>query len=173
MKLFWQTVLAVHLAVFAALVGGCGADTNAGAVASRVAAQSGARTQVAAPVRQGAAAYMKLVFAGREAVVELYDNPTSRDLQGLLPLTLRFREFGGREKIADPPRSLSVEAAPPRFEPAAGDLALFVPWGNLAVFYRASGPSEDLVPIGRFTSGLEAMANMQGEFVVRLEAVPK
>lgn len=115
----------------------------------------------------------KLIFAGGEAGVELYDNPTSRDFQSLLPLTLQFRDYNGTEKVADPPRILSVQEAPPGFDPSIGDLTLFAPWGNLAIFYRDFRYSDGLVSIGRFTYGFEALSEMEGEFAVRIESVPE
>lgn len=44
-------------------------------------------------------------------------------------------------------------------KPAAGDLAYYMPWGNLAVFLHAFRESDGLVPLGRLTpDGLEALA---------------
>lgn len=114
---------------------------------------------------------VRLVFDGGEAFAELYDNPTSRDFASMLPVRLAFKEYNGTEKIADPPRKLTIENAPNGFAPSAGELALFAPWGNLAVFYREFRYSEGLVPIGRFISGLEAFSHMEGVFTVRIETV--
>lgn len=114
---------------------------------------------------------IRLRFDGGEAIAELYDNPTSRDLVSMLPLTLSFKDFNGTEKIGYLPRSLSTEKAPEGIEPSAGDLALYAPWGNLAIFYHNFRYSKGLVPIGHFTSGLEALVKMNGDFTVRMEAV--
>ena len=114
---------------------------------------------------------IRLRFDGGEAIAELYDNPTSRHLVSMLPLTLSFKDFNGTEKIAYPPRALSTEKAPEGFEPSEGDLTLFAPWGNLAIFYHSFRYSKGLVPIGHFVSGLDLLAKMNGDFAVRMEAV--
>ena len=90
---------------------------------------------------------IKLFFDGKEANAELIDNPASRDFLSLLPLTMHFKDFNRTEKIADLPRKLSKEKAPARFEPKAGDLAVYAPWGNISVFYQSFRYSEYLIPM--------------------------
>ncbi|MBN3865202.1 hypothetical protein HCU66_23605 [Pseudomonas frederiksbergensis] len=112
---------------------------------------------------------VKLKFAGQEAVLELNDNPASRDLVSMLPLTLKFSDYNHVEKIAFPPRKVSTGSAPFGLTPSVGDFALYAPWGNLVVYYRGFQTSGDLVHLGRFISGIEQLAAMDGEFSVRLE----
>ena len=114
---------------------------------------------------------LKLGFAGGEAVVELNDNAVTRDLMSILPLTLQFSDHNRVEKIAYPPRKLKTSGAPFGLKPAVGDFALYAPWGNLVVYYREFQSSSDLVHLGRFVSGLEQLASMNGEFSVTLQAV--
>lgn len=114
---------------------------------------------------------IKLTFEGGEAFAVLYDNPTSRDFASMLSLTLRFRDFNGAEKIAYPPRALTLGETPLGFAPSAGDLTVFAPWGNLAIFYRDGGYSGDLASVGRLTSGAEALAATEGDFSVRAELI--
>jgi hypothetical protein len=113
---------------------------------------------------------IKLSFDGGEALVELNDNPSTRDLVSMLPLTLMFSDYNSIEKIAYPPRKLSVASASFGLSPSAGDFALYAPWGNLVAYYRDFRHSDDLIHLGRFTSGLEQLASMDGEFSVRVEA---
>lgn len=170
------------LTVFLALMGlaimaaGCGteaANRAAGAETSGSAQAASGKDQTISSdaVRPFRITKIRLIFDGGEAVAELYDNPTSRDLVSMLPLTLNFKDFNGTEKIAYPPRKLSTEKAPEGFDPSEGDLTLYAPWGNLAIFYHDFRYSQGLVPIGHITSGLEAIAKMNGEFTVRIEAV--
>ncbi|WP_249485939.1 cyclophilin-like fold protein [Pseudomonas sp. HS6] len=112
---------------------------------------------------------VKLKFAGQEAVLELNDSQASRDLVSMLPLTMKFSDYNNVEKIAYPPRKLSTEAASFGLKPSVGDFALYAPWGNLVVYYRSFQSSGDLVHLGRFISGIEQLAAMDGEFSVRLE----
>jgi hypothetical protein len=112
---------------------------------------------------------IKLKFEGHEAVVELNDNPASRDLVSMLPLTLKFSDYNNVEKIAYPPRKVSTDAAQFGLKPSVGDFALYAPWGNLVVYYRSFQSSRDLVHLGHFVSGIEQLAAMKGEFNGHLE----
>ena len=45
--------------------------------------------------------------------------------------------------------------------PQAGDIALFAPWGNIAIYYRNGTSSGSLIPIGRIENGINAL-NVSG-----------
>lgn len=110
---------------------------------------------------------LSLAFGGHEVFVTMEDDPTTRDFLTMLPATLTFQDFAGSEKISYLPRPLSTEGAPSSCDPAEGDLTLYVPWGNLAIFYRdSSGPSSSLIPMGHIDSGLELLAAQSGDFEV-------
>lgn len=109
---------------------------------------------------------IRLAFDGKEAIVSLEDNATTRDFLSMLPQTLTFEDYAGSEKISYLPRSLSTEGAPSTYDPAVGDLILYAPWGNLAVFYRDAGRSSGPVPMGHVESGLDLLTAMDGEFEV-------
>lgn len=123
------------------------------------------------PNRTNEVTTIKLTFNGGEALVELHDNPTSQDLVSMLPLTLKFSDYNSVEKVAYPPRKLSTTNAVFGLTPSAGDFALYLPWGNLVAYYQGFRHSNDLVLLGRFTSGLEQLANVDGEFSVRIEVL--
>lgn len=79
----------------------------------------------------------------------LYDNASAKDFMAQLPLVLTLSDFNGTEKIADLPKKISGEGAPNGFRPAAGDIAYYAPWGNLAIFYRDFRYSEKLILLGK------------------------
>lgn len=85
---------------------------------------------------------------GRDIVVSLVDSATASELVALLPLTVQLSDFHGIEKVADLPGSLSTQGAPPGHAAAAGELALYAPWGNLAFFHRPFDYAAGLVPLG-------------------------
>ena len=107
-----------------------------------------------------------LTFDGGEAVVALTDNATTRDFLLLLPASLTFADYAGTEKISYLERELSTADKPASYDPRVGDVTLYAPWGNLAIFYGEAGSSSGLVPMGRVVSGLERLAAMEGEFTV-------
>ena len=117
------------------------------------------------------AAKIKLTFGENEAVVTLEDNATTRDFLSMLPVTLTFQDYAGSEKISYLPRSLSTDGAPSTYDPDVGDLILYAPWGNLAIFYRDAGRSSGPVPMGHVESGLEQLAAMNGNFEVTITRI--
>lgn len=110
----------------------------------------------------------------KEVCATLQNNSVSRDLLSRLPLTLEFSDYNRTEKIARlPPDSPDWDTsdAPDSCDPAPGDLTMYAPWGNLAVFYRDYGLSPGLVPLGKLDSeGLELFASQTGNFTVEISA---
>ena len=112
---------------------------------------------------------VKFTWSGGEAVAELNDNAAAESLWAMLPLTLDFEDFNGTERIAYTDEKISTEGAPASFTPNAGDITLYAPWGNIAVFYRPFRESRGLVPLGRFVEGADKISTL-GE-AVRIETV--
>lgn len=110
----------------------------------------------------------------KETFAALNDNSVSRDLLSRLPLTLEFSDYNRTEKIARLPTgspAWDTSDAPDSWDPAPGDLTMYAPWGNLAVFYRDYGHSPGLVPLGKLDSeGLELFASQTGNFTVEISA---
>lgn len=98
----------------------------------------------------------------------LFDNPTSKDFISLLPLSLTLKDYNNTEKISDLPKKLSTKDAPAGYKPAPGDITVYAPWGNLAVFYKAFPYSEGLISLGKLDGGIEIF-NQPGSLNVRIE----
>lgn len=101
----------------------------------------------------------------------MLDNATARDFVSQLPLILSFSDYASTEKVSDLPRSLSPEGAPEGYDPSVGDITLYAPWGNLAIFYKDYGYASGLVPMGRIDFGIETLANMSGDFTITIELI--
>lgn len=112
---------------------------------------------------------MNLVIDGKEYVLTLGSGTSAASLATMLPLELSFEDFGGSEKIAYTPESIRVSER--GYAPKAGDLCMYIPWGNLCLFYRDYRYSDDLVFIGRLESGIEEIAAIRSDFSARLEIV--
>ena len=96
------------------------------------------------------------------------DNPTVRDFLSMLPLTITFEEFSGREKIGYPPRRLVTEGAPGH-DSEDGDLIYFSAWGNLGFYYNAQGIGHDdrVIHLGSFDATRAQLAGLEsGEVTV-------
>lgn len=79
---------------------------------------------------------IKIRLRGKDKTITatMIDSKTTRDFISLLPLTLTLEDYAGTEKIANLPKRLSSEGAPPGSDPSTGDFADYAPWGNLAIF---------------------------------------
>ena len=111
---------------------------------------------------------LKLNVGGNEIIIKLNDSNTANSLVSMLPLTLNFSDFNSTEKIAYLPDTLDTSDAPASFDPSIGDLTLYSPWGNLALFYKDFSSSSGLVPIGKVETGIEYMTSLAGEVTAEL-----
>ena len=84
----------------------------------------------------------------------------------MLPLTLRFEEFNGREKISYLPRPLDDQRAPGS-DPEDGDLIYYTPWGNLGFYYDAAGIgySDQVIHLGTYNATLDRLSSLEGNDV--------
>ncbi len=103
----------------------------------------------------------------------LHDSASARDFASLLPLHLHLRDYARTEFIADLPRDLSRTGAPSGHAPKAGDLTVYAPWGNLALFYREAPFAAGLIPLGRFAAPAELrQIQVPQDVVLELVEIP-
>ncbi|MEV5027454.1 cyclophilin-like fold protein [Paenibacillus sp. LPE1-1-1.1] len=114
---------------------------------------------------------IKLTFDNEEVIVNMYDNPTSKDFLGRLPQTLTFEDYAGTEKISYLEKSLSTEDAPSGSDPSVGDFAYYSPWGNVIFYYKDFHYSDGLIKLGKIESGIEKLANISSDFTVTIERI--
>jgi hypothetical protein len=100
------------------------------------------------------------------------DNPTAKDFLSLLPLTVTLEDYAATEKIAYLARKLATANSPAGSKPAAGDIAYYAPWGNMAIFYKGAAYARGLVPLGRVESGIDALRE-RGPLKATFERVEK
>ena len=112
---------------------------------------------------------IKMHLDGEVLTATLAEGAAPRDFLALLPLELTLRDYASTEKVGDLPARLSIEGAPPGFDPDVGDITYYAPWGNLAIFYRDFGFAQGLVKLGRFDSNVDELARKQDELNVRFE----
>lgn len=115
-------------------------------------------------------ARIALTFDDKTVVVGLFDSDASRDLLAQLPLSLTFSDFAGAEKIAYPPKALSLADTPLTAQIAA-DFAYYPPWKNIAVFYKGQGSDGRLYALGRIESGKDKLAEMKRDFSAVIEKI--
>lgn len=87
----------------------------------------------------------------------LDDSAAGRDFAALLPLELTLNDYHGIEKVADLPRRLDTSGAPARQAAQTGDITLYAPWGNLAIFCKPFPATAGLVRLGAFEGPIDAL----------------
>jgi fermentation-respiration switch protein FrsA (DUF1100 family) len=100
---------------------------------------------------------IKLILRDKTLTAKLYDTPAARDFASMLPLTLTLEDYSKTEKISDLPKKLTKQGAPAGADPSIGHIAYYVPWGNLAIFYKDFGYSDGLIILGELDNGVEAL----------------
>ena len=96
---------------------------------------------------------IRIVVGQESAGAQLDDNLTSRDFISLLPMTVTLEDFAGKEKIKRLSQRLATGGSPAIQPASVWDIAYYVPWGNIAIFYKPYEPSPDLILMGRVISG--------------------
>lgn len=115
---------------------------------------------------------LRLTVNGEEEVViALYDNSAADALVERLPLeNLSFFDLSGIEKpIEQLEEPLSMGEEEPGYDPVTGEMTIYRPWGNFTIFYGDFRYSDELVPLGKVESGLEAVSEKTEDFSGTLE----
>ena len=120
----------------------------------------------------GGKTMIKMTFAGNEIYGEILNTQSGKEFLSQLPASLKFEDYNSTEKISYLSKKLSAQGEPEGFTPKKGDISYYVPWGNLAIFYRDFRYSRSLIKIGELKD-IDKLANMQGDFEVRIEIVKK
>ena len=111
---------------------------------------------------------LKIIVESKVLTATLYDTPTSKDFISLLPLNLTLTDYNNTEKISDLPRKLSTANAPAGYKPSAGDIAIYAPWGNLALFYKDFPYSNGLISLGKIDGAMDVLKT-SGSIQVKIE----
>lgn len=109
---------------------------------------------------------LKISFGDTELTATLYDNPTSKDLISMLPITTKLEDYASNEKIFYPERKLTKDGAPGGYEPSKGDVTYYAPWGDVAIFYKDFNYSSGLIGLGRIDgNGIEKLRSVGNQLV--------
>ena len=90
------------------------------------------------------------IIVGEQTItVTMEDNGAARDFLSRLPLEVTLEDYNnGTEKIFYPDPALSLDDTPRGCAPVAGDITIYEPWGNVAIFCRDWSESNSLIKIG-------------------------
>ena len=116
---------------------------------------------------------IEMIIGEQAFTVELLEHDAARAFADRLPMTLTFENFGSTERIAYLKQALTIGSAPTSADPKIGDLAYYIPWGNICVFVKDFRHSEDLVPMGKMSFGATKALKESGNQPVTFRPVEK
>lgn len=113
---------------------------------------------------------MNIIVDDRTITATMEDNAAARDFLSRLPLEVTLNDFNNTtEKIFYPNPALTVEGVSRGCAPSPGDITIYVPWSNVAIFCKSWSHSNDLIKIGHIDdNGIEAL-NIGGDITVKFE----
>lgn len=98
------------------------------------------------------------------------NNAAAADFLSRLPLEVTLNDYNNiTEKIFYPSPALTTAGVPRGCAPVPGDITIYVPWNNVAIFCKSGSQSNDLIKIGRIDGdGINAL-NVPGNVAVKFE----
>lgn len=154
---------ALGVLMFAAC--GCGAAERRESTASSPDADSA----VAQSTNSVAVTPIRITFGDNVVHAEVWDNPTGRSLVALLPLTVRFSDLNGVEKVGRLDDPLTMSGMPSGDDPQPNDLGWYAPSGDLVFYYGDVGYWDGIARVGRFTDDMAPIARLDGDFTAVVE----
>ncbi len=113
---------------------------------------------------------IRITVGEQSTTATLLDNPTARDFLARLPLTVTLEDYAGEEKIFYPAPALETEGSPRGGATVAGDIKLYAPWGDVAIFYEDGPDNNGLIPIGHIDDNGISLFRVSGNIAdVRFE----
>ncbi|OWU68320.1 cyclophilin-like fold protein [Phaeobacter sp. 22II1-1F12B] len=137
---------------------------------NRRAVMAGAAALMIPAVARAQSMRMRVSFDDQEAVYQLFDNATTRDLISMLPTELEIKDFSTNEKIVHLPRRLDEGGFEAFSDETPGDLCYFLGWGNLALFHDDYTFRDDLIRLGHIEGGVAPLLH-KGTYPVRIEMI--
>ena len=111
-----------------------------------------------------------ITVGDRTITATMEDNAAGRDFLSRLPLEVTLNDYNNTtEKIFYPDPVLTTEGVTRGCTPTPGDITIYAPWGNVAIFCKNWSYSNDLIKIGRIDGdGIEVL-NVGGDIRVKFE----
>lgn len=92
---------------------------------------------------------INIIVGDQTITATMEDNGAARDFLSRLPLEVTLENYNsGVEKIFYPDPELSLDDTPRGCDPVPGDITIYEPWGNVAIFCQDWSASNSLIKIG-------------------------
>ena len=113
---------------------------------------------------------LNITVGSRTITATMEDNAAARDFLSRLPLEVTLNDYNNiTEKIFYPSPALTTAGVTRGCSPAPGDITIYVPWGNVAIFCKNWSQSNDLIKIGRIDGDGIGVLNVAGDIAVKFE----
>ena len=111
-----------------------------------------------------------ITVGSRTITATMEDNAAARDFLSRLPLEVTLKDYNQTtEKIFYPSPALTTAGTARGCVPIPGDITIYAPWGNVAIFCKNGSRSNDLIKIGHIDGdGIEAL-RVAGDVRVKFE----
>ena len=113
---------------------------------------------------------MKITIGNKTITATMEDNVAAKDLLSRLPIEITLEDFNNTtEKIFYPNPALNTKGVKGGCAPVPGDITIYAPWKNVAIFCKSWSHSNELIKIGHIDgNGIEAL-QVAGDIKVKLE----
>ena len=113
---------------------------------------------------------ISITTGNRTITATMEDNAAVRDFLSRLPLEVTLNDYNNiTEKIFYPSPALTTAGVTRGCTPAPGDITIYAPWGNVAIFCKSWSHSNDLIKIGQIDDGGIEILNVPGNVRVKFE----
>lgn len=113
---------------------------------------------------------MNIIIGARTITATMEDNAAAKDLISRLPLEVTLNDFNNTtEKIFYPEPALTLEGVKRGCAPVPGDITIYAPWGNVAIFCKNWSHSNDLIKIGHIDGDGISALTVGGDIKVKFE----
>ncbi|RHJ95119.1 cyclophilin-like fold protein [Parabacteroides bouchesdurhonensis] len=113
---------------------------------------------------------VNIMVGSRTITATMEDNAAARDFLSRLPLEVTLNDYNNTtEKIFYPDPALTTEGVTRGCAPTPGDITIYAPWGNVAIFCKSWSHSNDLIKIGHIDGDGIGTLNVGGDITVKFE----
>lgn len=113
---------------------------------------------------------MNITVGGRTVTATMEENAAARDFLSRLPLEVTLNDYNNiTEKIFYPSPALTTTGVTRGCAPTPGDITIYVPWGNVAIFCKNWSQTNDLIKIGHIDGDGISALNVAGDVAVKFE----
>lgn len=113
---------------------------------------------------------VKISVSDRTITATMEDNAAGKDFLSRLPLEVTLNDFNNTtEKIFYPEPALTLEGVKRGCAPVPGDITIYAPWGNVAIFCKKWSYSNELIKIGHIDGDGISALTVGGDIKVRFE----